>query len=140
MLSPGLDQFRARCGEANGLVHLVTSGETSWHGFAAAIVEGLKERKIALALEHVRPITSAEYPTRAKRPHNSRLDLSRLHKIFGITPAHWKAALAPELDVLGAGAMGNSRVTGAVAQAFLNQQASYWALAATHACACGSAW
>ncbi len=100
MLSPGLDKFRARCREANGLVHLVTSGETSWHGFAAAIVEGLKERKIALAVEHVRPITSAEYPTRAKRPYNSRLDLSRLHKIFGVTPLHWKAALTPELDAL----------------------------------------
>ncbi len=100
MLSPGLDKFRTRCREANGRVHLVTSGETSWHGFAAAIVEGLKERKIALAVEHVLPITSAEYPTRAKRPHNSRLDLSRLHKTFGITPLHWKAALAPELDAL----------------------------------------
>ena len=100
MLSAGLDKFRGRCGEANGLVHLVASGETSWHGFAVAIVEGLKERKIALAVEHIRPITSAEYPTRACRPHNSRLDLSRLHKIFGITTLHWKDALVPELDAL----------------------------------------
>jgi dTDP-4-dehydrorhamnose reductase len=100
MISPGLDKFRTRCGEANGLVHLAASGETSWHGFAVAIIEGLKERKIALASEHVRPITSAEYPTRATRPHNSRLDLSRLHKIFGITTLHWKDALVPELDAL----------------------------------------
>ena len=100
MLSSGLDKFRARCGEASGLVHLVASGEINWHGFAVAIVEGLKERKITLAVEHIRPITSAEYPTRATRPHNSRLDLSRLHKIFGITTLHWRDALAPELDAL----------------------------------------
>jgi dTDP-4-dehydrorhamnose reductase len=100
MLSQGVDKFRARCGEANGLVHLVASGETNWHGFAVAIVEGLKERKITLAVEQVRPITSAEYPTRAIRPRNSRLDLSRLHKIFGITTLHWRDALAPELDAL----------------------------------------
>ena len=100
MLSAGLDKFKTRCSEANGLVHLVASGETSWHGFAVAIVEGLKQRKIPLAAEHVRPITSAEYPTRAIRPHNSRLDLSRLQKIFGITTLHWKDALAPELDAL----------------------------------------
>ncbi len=100
MLSPGLDKFCTRCGEANGLVHLVASGETSWHGFASAIVEGLKGRGIALAVEQVLPITTAEYPTRAKRPHNSRLDLSRLHEIFGITTPHWKDALAPELDAL----------------------------------------
>ena len=100
MLSQGLDKFRSRCGEANGLVNLVASGETSWHGFASAIVEGLKERNVALAVEHVCPITSAEYPTRATRPHNSRLDLTRLHNIFGITTPHWRDALAPELDAL----------------------------------------
>ena len=100
MLSGGLDQFRSRCGETNGLVNLVASGETSWHGFASAIVEGLKERNVVLAVEHVRPITSADYPTRAARPHNSRLDLARLHNIFGITTPHWRDALAPELDAL----------------------------------------
>ena len=47
MLSGGLDQFRSRCGETNGLVNLVASGETSWHGFASAIVEGLEGKRRA---------------------------------------------------------------------------------------------
>jgi dTDP-4-dehydrorhamnose reductase len=68
----------------------VASGETSWHGFAAAIVGGLKERKITLAVERVKPIPSAEYSARATRPRNSRLDFSRLHKIFDITTPHWR--------------------------------------------------
>ena len=76
MLSPGLDAFRTRCAEAKGLVHLTASGETSWHGFASAIVEGLKARNVALAVEQVLPLTTEQYPTPAKRPHNSRLDLA----------------------------------------------------------------
>jgi dTDP-4-dehydrorhamnose reductase len=98
MVSDGLDRFREQCARANGLVHLAASGETSWHGFALAIVAGLKQRGVPLAVEHVIPIRSDEYPTRAKRPHNSRLDLTRLQNLFGIKPAHWQTALAPELD------------------------------------------
>ena len=100
MVAGGLDAFRADCARANGLVHLATSGETSWHGFAAAIVDGLKARGAKLAVEQVNPIKSEEYPTRAARPRNSRLDLSRLRQIFGIKPPSWREALAPELDQL----------------------------------------
>jgi dTDP-4-dehydrorhamnose reductase len=100
MLSEGLDAFRARCARAGGLVHLAASGETSWYGFACAIVEGLRARGIALAVERIVPIASEEYPTKARRPRNSRLDLSRLQTVFGIAPAPWQHALAPELDRL----------------------------------------
>jgi len=100
MLAPGLDTFCARCAEAGGLVNLTASGETSWHGFAAAIVEGLKARQVPLAAERVLPLTTEQYPTKAKRPHNSRLDLTRLHKIYGITTPHWRDALTTELDAL----------------------------------------
>jgi dTDP-4-dehydrorhamnose reductase len=96
----GMGSLRQRCNEANGLVHITASGETSWHGFACAIVEGLRARGIALAVEQVVPIGTGEYPTRAKRPGNSRLDLGRLHRVFGITPMPWQAALAAELDQL----------------------------------------
>jgi len=100
MVAGGLDAFRSDCARANGLVHLATSGEASWHGFAAAIVDGLKARGVKLAVEQVNPIKSEEYPTRATRPRNSRLDLSRLRQVFGIKPPPWREALAPELDQL----------------------------------------
>jgi dTDP-4-dehydrorhamnose reductase len=100
ILADGLERFRDRCNRANGVVHLAASGQTSWHGFACAIVEGLKHRGVPLAVEEVVPIRSEEYPTRARRPHNSRLDLTRLHKVFGIEPPHWQAGLAVELDEL----------------------------------------
>ena len=100
MLSSGLDAFCTRCTEAKGIVHLTTAGKTSWHGFALAIVEGLKARNVALAVEQVLPLATEQYPTAAKRPRNSRLDLTRLHQIFEITTPHWRDALAPELDAL----------------------------------------
>jgi dTDP-4-dehydrorhamnose reductase len=98
MIIDGLDCLRNRSAEADGLVHVAASGETSWHGFACAIIEGLKNRGISLAVEDVIPIPTDKYPTRARRPHNSRLDLTRLQTVFGIVPRYWRTALEPELD------------------------------------------
>jgi len=89
-----------RFGAANGLVHLATSGETSWHGFASAIVDGLKARGAPLKAQAIVPIRTEDYPTKAKRPGNSRLDLTRAQRVFGVTTPHWQQALAAELDVL----------------------------------------
>ncbi len=90
------DRFAA----AKGVVNVATAGETTWHGFAAAIVEGLKARGVALAVQDVVPIATKDYPTKAARPANSRLDLRRLRDVFGITPPQWDRALAAELDLL----------------------------------------
>jgi dTDP-4-dehydrorhamnose reductase len=100
MLSEGLEALRERCTHVGGLVHLAASGETSWYGFACAIVDGLKARGVALAVERIVPIASEDYPTKARRPQNSRLDLSRLKTIFAIAPPPWQAALTLELDRL----------------------------------------
>jgi dTDP-4-dehydrorhamnose reductase len=98
IVADGIDHLRKRSAEANGLVHLTASGETSWHGFACAIINGLRARGITLTVEQIVPIRTDEYPTRANRPHNSRLDLGRWRKVFGQTPPHWETALAPVLD------------------------------------------
>lgn len=98
MVSAEPAKLRARCAQADGLVHLAASGETSWHGFAGAIVEGLKRRGVRLAVEQIVRIRANEYPARALRPHNSRLDLTRLERVFGIAPPQWQAALASELE------------------------------------------
>jgi dTDP-4-dehydrorhamnose reductase len=100
IVSGGLDRLRERAALANGLVHICGTGETSWHGFTCAIVEGLKQRGVPLAADKIVAIRTAEYPTRATRPLNSRLDLSRLQTVFGVVPLHWRDALSPELDQL----------------------------------------
>jgi len=85
---------------AQGLVHLANSGSTSWHGFAGAIVEGLKARGQPVKACAVHAITTKEFPTKAVRPANSRLDLSRLRQVFGFTTPSWQQALGRELDIL----------------------------------------
>jgi dTDP-4-dehydrorhamnose reductase len=94
-----LPELFARSG---GIVHLACHGETSWHGFAGAIIEGLRARGMALRTTRIVPIATEDYPTRARRPRNSRLDQSRLHEVFGVALPGWAEALAPELDALAA--------------------------------------
>ena len=62
--------------------------------------EGLKARGVSLAVESIVPIGTKDYPTKAKRPANSRLDLTRLKHNFGIDPPQWGQALDVELDAL----------------------------------------
>jgi dTDP-4-dehydrorhamnose reductase len=100
MLSGGIASLRERSKQSGGLVHVAAAGETSWHGFACAIVEGLKARAVRLAVERITPISTDRYPTKARRPHNSRLDVTRLRSVFGVEPPPWQEALAPELDRL----------------------------------------
>lgn len=71
-----------------GTYHYADAGETSWCGFAAEIFRqaGLKTRLL--------PIPASQYPTPARRPANSRLDLTKISRIFGIHPPAWQVALA----------------------------------------------
>ena len=65
-----------------------------------AIVDGLKARGQSVKAGAVHAITTADFPTKAKRPSNSRLDLGRLKEVFGISMTHWEQALGRELDLL----------------------------------------
>ncbi len=82
-------------GFRSGLFHLSAAGQTSWYGFAQTIFE--RWRAIApaqvLKVRELRAITSAEYPTPARRPLNSRLDCSALADRFGIALPPWREGL-----------------------------------------------
>lgn len=93
----GLSSVLDRTG---GLIHLAAGGSTSWHGFATAIVEGMRIRNIPTKAEKIIPISTADYPTKAQRPTNSRLDLSKLSQVLGRSPPDWSAGLETELDHL----------------------------------------
>jgi dTDP-4-dehydrorhamnose reductase len=95
---PGV--LRERFTHADGILNIAASGETSWHGFATAIVEGLKGRDVVLAVRSILPLRTDEYPTKAKRPNNSRFDLTRLREMFGLVTPTWREALEPELELL----------------------------------------
>jgi dTDP-4-dehydrorhamnose reductase len=71
-----------------GTYHFGGRGATTWHGFAAEIVEaqaGLTGRR-----PRVVPITTSEYPRPARRPANSVLDSSRFQRTFGLRAADWR--------------------------------------------------
>ena len=78
----------------NGLYHMTAAGETTWHGFARAILEGVGLQTPVVA------ITSAEYAAKARRPKNSLLDNSRLQRVFGFALPDWRAGLAAVLAAI----------------------------------------
>jgi dTDP-4-dehydrorhamnose reductase len=83
-----------------GTWHLVTSGETSWHGFASEIVQQAHAAGLIGRLPQVVPIATSDYPTPAQRPAYSVLDTTRLQRDFGIAPPHWRAGLQRTLAEL----------------------------------------
>jgi dTDP-4-dehydrorhamnose reductase len=85
-------------GAKGGVCHLACHGATTWHGFASAIFEEGRKRGLAFAVRTVRAIPTRDYPTPARRPANSRLDLTRLQERFGVETPDWRAALGAVMD------------------------------------------
>ncbi len=80
----------------NGTYHLAASDSTSWHGFASRIVEWMPESE--RRCREVTAITTADYPTPAKRPAYSVLDCGKLERVFGIQLPGWDECLRLVLD------------------------------------------
>jgi dTDP-4-dehydrorhamnose reductase len=71
-----------------GVYHTAGSGSTTWRAFAEAIFGC--SRDLGAPSVRVRPISTAEYPTPARRPANSQLDCAKLERAFGIKLPSWK--------------------------------------------------
>ena len=74
-----------------GIFHLAGRDETSWAGFASAIFALLPAK--GLRRPALTPIASADYPTPARRPANSRLNCAKLAHIYGIELPSWRVSL-----------------------------------------------
>ena len=83
--------------EFAGVFHAAGSGETTWHGLAEAVFDKAA-RHGAKVPASVVPIATAEYPTPARRPANSRLDCTRLRATFGIRLPRWRDSLGRTID------------------------------------------
>jgi dTDP-4-dehydrorhamnose reductase len=70
-----------------GIYHFSNDGIITWYDFAKAIAE------ISVASCNVHNITTAQYPTPAKRPFYSGLDKSKLQAVYGITLHPWRESL-----------------------------------------------
>lgn len=82
-------------GVLTGTYHLASSGTTSWHGFADAIIKLMPADGKKCA--RVEAITTAEYPTPTKRPAYSVLSCDKLQRAFGLRP-HWEDSLKQVLE------------------------------------------
>ena len=82
-----------------GCYHFAPSGETNWCDYARFVIgESVKlGAALKLAPDNIRPIRTEEYPTPAKRPHNSRLDCRLFQKTFDFTFPSWESGI---LDIL----------------------------------------
>jgi dTDP-4-dehydrorhamnose reductase len=77
----------------SGIYHLVNKGETTWFGFADAIFKQALLNSLPLLLNNLGGISTAEFPTAAARPANSRLDVSKIENALGITLPNWQQQL-----------------------------------------------
>jgi dTDP-4-dehydrorhamnose reductase len=78
-------------GGTPGLFHASASGDASWAEFAEQVFAS--SRALGAKGAEVEPISSAEYPTEARRPENSRLDCSRLSEAYKMQLPHWRGSV-----------------------------------------------
>lgn len=81
-----------RQAQPGGTYHLAASGFTTWFSYAKHVLAqaGQAREAIKIKATEVLPIATSQYPTPARRPHNSRLDCSRLQDAFGLTLPPWQ--------------------------------------------------
>ena len=78
--------------EYAGIYHAAGEGWTTWHGLATAVFAEAGPRGAKVAA--VDPIRTEDWPTPAKRPADSRLDSSKLARVFGVRQPDWRSGVA----------------------------------------------
>ena len=84
--------------EYAGVYHAAGSGWTTWHGLAAAVFR--ESARHGGSTPVVEPIKTADWPTPARRPPDSRLDCAKLDQIFGVGLPDWTRSLALTIDTI----------------------------------------
>jgi dTDP-4-dehydrorhamnose reductase len=84
----------------SGTYHASGAGQTTWHGFAVQAIAELQKLEPDTKLATVEAISTAEYPTPAKRPTNSLLDCSKLERVFGWRMPEWQKSVTQVIEQL----------------------------------------
>jgi len=86
--------------EVSGLYHLVAGGETSWHGYARFVIDFAARSgiDIKVAPDAINAVPTSAFPTPARRPHNSRMDTTKLKNTFGLYLPDWRVGVARMLS------------------------------------------
>jgi len=86
-----------------GIYHFTDSGEASWWDFACEIKRLGREAGLLSKPCHIKALTTAEYPTRARRPASSLLSTEKVRAVFGVKPPAWRESLALFIEELARG-------------------------------------
>ncbi len=81
-----------------GVYHAAGGGETTWHGLAEAVFA--RAERHGLARPTVAAIATADWPTPARRPPDSRLDCGKLRQAFGLRLPDWHDSIARTVDAV----------------------------------------
>jgi len=84
--------------QASGVFHFTAAGETSWHGFASAILEEAADAGFTIRTEKVEPIATTDYPTPATRPAYSVLNTDKISACLPFTIPAWRDSLKKMLQ------------------------------------------
>jgi dTDP-4-dehydrorhamnose reductase len=95
ILPPAVGGLQGR----SGIYNLTNAGETTWFGFAKALLTSQCEFN-GTAVPNLVPIKTNEFPRPARRPANSRLSCQRLEETFGLRMPSWEDALSHVLETL----------------------------------------
>ena len=87
-----------------GLYHLAATGDASWHEYACFIAQQARRAGLAVTLTpgDIVAVRSDQYPAKARRPANSRLDSRLLERTFGILAPHWEDGVRHALATIAA--------------------------------------
>lgn len=79
----------------SGLYHLVAGGVTTWHGFAVHAIETARRlgQPLRVGADAITACRTADFPTPARRPQNSRLSTERLRETFQLTLPPWQVGV-----------------------------------------------
>ena len=84
--------------EHGGVFHAAGTGDTTWHGLALAVFEAAARH--GRPMPEIVPIATADWPTPARRPPDSRLDCTRLAQVFGVRLPPWREGVARSVATL----------------------------------------
>lgn len=81
-----------------GIYHAAGTGATTWHALACATFAAAARHGMAAPV--VEPIATADWPTKAQRPADSRLDCGKLDAVFGLRLPPWQDGLARTVEAI----------------------------------------
>ncbi len=83
-----------------GLYHVTANGETSWYHYACFVIDYALKAGVDLKIkpDQIKPVPSEAFHVAAKRPKNSRLNITKLEKAFNLKMPHWKTGVSRMLS------------------------------------------